>query len=367
MIDNKVKVAFIQGRPHAHPAHTKYAQSVNSDFYYVDYKVRYHDLPGASAGRRYFSWLWSAITFPKKKYDVIFSEEPYFMVGLMKWLGLLRKDQKIVALLNTHTLYFLNHDRFAPSTKKANIKLLNSYDAFICGSLLQKELLYNLIGRENNIPVYTTINGVEPVRMQKLVELVPNLNSTNIVFIGAVTNSNRVWYKGLDLMLAAFNQVKKQMPQLTFTVIGGYDEKLKEELLTQYCPEVREFVFFAGNVADIESYLKKAALYLHISRGEAWGISIIEAMAAGVVPIVSDSTGSMEAVTRADNRLVSSGAITDITHKIMWYFNLPLEEKTLLSQKCREIVVNNYTEQDAFNTFKSRFKSVLVDLGIIKN
>jgi glycosyltransferase involved in cell wall biosynthesis len=364
MSNNNIRIAFIHGRPSAHPAHIKYAQTLGADFYPVDYKLRYHDLPEAGAFKRYLSWVWSALAFPKSKYDVIFSEEAYFTVGLMRWLGLLKKEQKIIAMMNTHTLYFLNHDRYSPSTKEANIKLLKRYDGFICGSLLQRELLYNLIGRDHSIPVYTMINGVEPTRLKKLIQITSNVDSKNIVFIGAVSNSNRAWYKGLDLMLAAFSQAKAAIPELTFTIIGDYEEGLKEALLNEHCPEYKGSVNFTGNVGDIENYLKDSGLYLHISRGEAWGISVTEAMAAGIVPIVSDSTGSKEAVTKVDERLVSTSDVNNIAQKVKWYFNLPFTEKVSLSNKCREVVISYYKEEDAILTFKDRFTSLIGDLGV---
>lgn len=360
---DKLKVAFIQGRPHGHPAHMKYAQSIKADFYHVDYKIRYHDIPTASAPRRYFSWLLSAFSFPKEKYDVIFSEEAYFMVGLMRWLGLLKKEQKIISLMNTHTLYFLNNNRYAPSTKNASIKLLKTYDAFICGSLLQKELLYNLIGRNHPAPVHTIINGVERERFNKLYSLKPDLGSYNIVFIGAIPNQDRVWYKGLDIMLSAFSDIKASLPEATFTIIGDYGS-LKEELLNSYCPDYKSSVFFTGNVNDIDTYLQKAALYLHISRGEAWGISIIEAMAAGVVPIVSESTGAMEAVVEVDKRLITTHEKEDVTQMVLWYFNLSNTEKIELSANSKALIKNRYTEDLAIERFKKEFREILSELQV---
>lgn len=268
--------------------------------------------------------------------------------------------------MSTHTLYFLYTNQYAPSTKKASIQLLKTYDGFICGSLLQKELLLNLIGRDMGIPIYTFANGVEPVRMQKLLPLNPDLESKKVVFIGAVPNSSRAWYKGLDLMLGAFCQVKKQIPELTFSIIGDYDPLLKEELLDRHCPEYKSAVIFTGNVSNIESYLKDASLYLHISRGEAWGISVTEAMAAGVVPLVSESTGAMEAVVQVDPGLVTTSEVEDIAQKMIWYFSLPLAGKKVLSDKCKEVIASNYKEEDAIRNFTSKFNLLMSDLGVVK-
>ena len=249
----KSKIAYFQGRPHGHPAHSKYAESVGADFYFVDYKIRYHDLNSGPI-RRYSSWLISALFFPKKKYDVFFTQEPYFMVGLMRWLGLIRSDQKLISLMDTHTLYFLLNDRYSKSTFEANKKLYSIYDAFICVGEFQKKLLYQFLGDDYKGPVFTVFNGVNNKRFDLLKPIKPNLESNNIIFIGAIPSEGRVWYKGIDLMLESFGIIKKHLPDLTLTIIGEYNAALKNNLVEKYCSGFSDSVIFTGNVDNIEEY-----------------------------------------------------------------------------------------------------------------
>jgi len=357
-----IKTAYIEGRPHGHPLHTAYANSVGSVFHHVDFKLRYHDVAGASAFRRYMSWIVCAFTFPKRKtYDVFLSEEAYFMPGLMKKLGLISKKQKLVAIMGSHTLYFLHTGKYAPSTKKAFIKLFRLYDAFICEGPVQYELLNNFLGKDHKVKVYKIFNGSPEIRFNKLIRTQPNLEKLNILTIGAIPNQNRMHYKGIDLMLAAFARIKPFFPGLTFTIVGEYDAALIEKLLEEHCKNYRQDVIFSGQSNDLSICLQDACLYLHTARGEAWGISVTEAMAAGVPPIISEWTGSKEAVAKVSEELIVPLDVEKIAEKMIWYLNLSLENKRKLSDKCKQ-TAEFYTEENAIGNFQRTFQQAYYEL-----
>jgi len=361
-MSNPIKTAYIEGRPHGHPLHTAYASSVGSVFHHVDFKLRYHDVPGASALRRYMSWLLCAFTFPKRgSYDVFLSEEAYFMVGLMRKLGLISKKQKLIAIMGSHTLYFLHTGQYTASTKKAFLKLFRLYDAFICEGPIQYELLNNFLGTDHRVKLYQIFNGSPEMRFNKLIGIQPALEKMNIVTIGAIPNQNRMHYKGINLMLAAFARIKPLFPTLTFTVVGDYDPALIENLLNEHCKNYKQDVIFTGQSNDLSICLQDACLYLHTARGEAWGISVTEAMAAGVPPIVSEWTGSKEAVSKVSGELIVPLDAGLIAEKMKWYLNLPLEKKRELSGQCKK-VAEFYTEGNAIGNFQRTFQQAYHDL-----
>jgi glycosyltransferase involved in cell wall biosynthesis len=357
-----LKIAYVQGRPHGHPTHSVYAESINATFHYVDFKFRYHDVPSASRFKRYLSWIVCAFYFPKRKsYNIFFSEEAYFMLGLMKKLGLISKKQKLIAIMGSHTLYFLHTDQYSKRTKKAFIHLFKLYDAFICEGPIQYELLNNLLGKDHDVKLYQIFNGSPESRYQKLIKIEPNLEKLNMVSIGAIPNKDRIYYKGVDLMLKAFSIVKPAFPSLTFTIVGDYDRGLVDKLLEENCPKYKKDVLFTGQSNDLSICLKDACLYLHTARGEAWGISVTEAMAAGVIPIVSEWTGSKEAVAKVSEELVVPLNVQLIAEKITWFLNLSLSTKKELSEKCKNVSAF-YVEQNAIENFKTTFYKAYSDL-----
>jgi glycosyltransferase involved in cell wall biosynthesis len=302
------------------------------------------------------------MTFPeRKKYNVFLSEEAYFMLGLMKKIGLISKKQKLFAIMGSHTLYFLYANQYSESTKKRFIKLFNLYDAFICEGPIQYQLMKSFLNVNSKIKVYQIFNGSPSHRFDKLIQLKPNLESQNIVTIGAIPNQSRIHYKGLDLMLAAFSKAKSFFPHLTFTIVGEYDEMLIDKLVYEKCPNFKQDIFFVGQSNDLSISLSDAGLYLHTARGEAWGISVTEAMTAGVPPIVSDWTGSKEAVEKVSHELIVPLEIEQIAEKIKWYFGLSLSEKKELSEKCKEIAMF-YTEKNAVENFEKIFQKACQEI-----
>ena len=93
---DKIKVAYIEGRPSSHPTHAKFAKSVNAEFHFVDFKMRWQD-KNRSILYRVTSWLICAFTFPnRKKFNVFYVDNLHFMPVIMKILFLRKRKQKIV-------------------------------------------------------------------------------------------------------------------------------------------------------------------------------------------------------------------------------------------------------------------------------
>lgn len=346
---------MIHGRPGGHPLHKKYGQSVGADFQFVDFLLRWHDRNYVL--KKYLSWVICALFFPKrKKYDYFLCEGPHFMIGIMKILGLLRKNQKLIVLLDDETLYFLFSKFYSKNTSKAFIYLLKKFDAIICmgdmNTMLAKKVLGNFCP-----PVYTSYNGINDERLEQLMISQPKLKTKNIIFIGNVLSGWRSLYKGIDLLLQVFDKISKSHPDASLKIVGYTDKEYLNKLINKYVPESINKVELFGHTNDLEIPLSECSLYLHPARGEAWGISVTEAMAAGVIPIVSEWTGSKEVVQKVSENLITSLNIDDITARVNWYFNLEEKKKAELSAKCKSVACF-YSETNAINNFKKIFKDI---------
>lgn len=102
--------------------------------------------------------------------------------------------------------------------------------------------------------------------------------------------------KGHDVAIAAVGHLRASLPQLRLLVVG---EGPARAGLERMAAPLGDAVVFAGYRADVMPVLDAADVLLHPSRSEAFGISLIEAMAASV-PIVATATGGIPELVQHD-------------------------------------------------------------------
>lgn len=354
------RVAFLHGRPAGHPSNGRLARTVGARFFFTDEILKYSD-GNSGRARRYLSWVLNALFLPLKRYPVVLTESLRFVILPMRRLGRLGKRRKAVALICDETLYFLNTGYYKPSTQKAFLKLLSSYDGFICMGKYQETLLRHAMPA--GCKCATTFYGTPTHKIEALAEVKPDLASHNMLLIANGPGGFRTWYKGLDLMLEVFEKAKEVLPDLTFTIVGNWSQETRDDVLMKNCPRHAGSVRFVDQLVDLTPELKRAGLYFHCARGEGWGISINEAMAAGLPAIVSTQTGAAEVVAKVSGHLITGLEPEEIMNKIVWYFSLSLAERHELSARGR-VAIADYTEENSLKDFKEKFHQLEKELGL---
>ncbi|MCL1977374.1 MAG: glycosyltransferase [Candidatus Bathyarchaeota archaeon] len=91
-------------------------------------------------------------------------------------------------------------------------------------------------------------------------------------------------------------QVAKQMPNVKFVIVGR--KCLNDPYYDKIAALKPDNVDLIANAthADLSVLLGKAKVYLHGMIGEHFGISVVEAMAAGCIPVVHNTGGPKEIV-----------------------------------------------------------------------
>lgn len=361
--NNTYNVAYIHGRPTGHPIHDMFAKTLNADFIPVDFILPWHENPNSSKIKRYFSWLFCALFFPKKrKYSVFFTESIREPLLIMKLLGLMNSNQKLIPLMDNETLFFYHNNRYSKIVMWMIKKYLQKSDAIICVGDFQAQLAEQIVGTSSAGKIKTVNNWVFRDKSNILAEISPDLNSNKILFIGDVSADFRAWYKGVDLMIGAFVIASSQNPVITLEMVGINDEKYLEKYLLKVPAEIRKKISVKSR-QPVFSFLKTASLYLHSARGEAWGITIMEALVSGVPVICSDLTGAKEVVAKVSLDMIVPTDEALIAKKIIWYFNLSIEEKLALSQKGRK-VMEDYTEEKSLKRFNNIYADILKELYV---
>ncbi len=353
----KYKVAYIHGRPQSHPMQMKCAEALQADFYPVDFKIRWHDRPEAGKFRKYFSWVVCAFTFPEvKKYDVFLAGGLHATMPLMRLFGVIKGKQKIVVHLGDHSLYFLYCNLYPSRVKRLLLFFLSKYDAIICEGKKSEYYVQALLGDKAPL-TYSCPSAIPAEHYSGNKNIQPDLNSKKILFMGRGPNANRLFYKGLDLIVEAFSLIAEKDPELELIVVGDWDNDVIDRMLLPLKKQTKEAIKFVGDQENLAPFLEESALYLHCARGEAFGVTIVIAMLAGLIPIVSEYTGAREAVEPVSEKLIVPLDAHVIAERTLWFFSLSLEEKRELSEVCRNIA-SNYTEENMLNKYKEVFEAI---------
>lgn len=342
------KIAWISRPSGPNLNHRGYIESLGAEIIYID---RHDELPFF---QRFKKWIKSAFMFSRKDdYDVLVSIDIIYPLIFAKLLGRIPRKTKLVCFHATETLYFLKTGFYSKSTEKFLLILLRKFQYHVCVSEYLTNMLVEFNVNEKQI--YTIFNGVRNTRIEALRKVTPALETKKIVFIGNLYSGWRLWYKGIDLMLEAYVKAKKQIPQLELHIIGQSDPKTQQEQLKKYVPkEYRHDIKFLGRVNNFAALLNDYALYLHCARGEAFGISVIEAMMASLPVLVSEETGAKEVVKRVSMDLLFKLDSDEIALKISNYMKISMEEKQRFSRQCR-IACEPNTQDNAVVRIKEVF------------
>jgi glycosyltransferase involved in cell wall biosynthesis len=288
-------------------------------------------------------------------YDIYFIEAGYPKIVLMKMFRLIKKNSKIISFFADPRLYFMKIDSYLDlksqkikrisCIKKAILKfLLKKVDGGICVSKFEQNLLQEFAPNIKSEVVYPFISDD---RNKNLLKISPKLDSQKIIFIG----NNDYYYKGLDVLINSFKILKKHKPRAELYILGNIPPKKEWQM---------EGIHFEGRV-DILTYLKKCSLCVHPARGEAFGISVVESLLAGVPAMVSNETGAGEIVKLADENLLFKLNPPEISQKISAYFDSSLEYKENLSKKVKKEAAKFSRKKQSLK-FKDAFEKLMKNI-----
>ena len=165
---------------------------------------------------------------------------------------------------------------------------------------------------------------------------IPNRNKkinseTSIIYVGRL-----VKVKGVDILISAVEGLLKDGYKVNLTVVGDGNERNYLENLVKEL-KIQNHVFFTGVQLNVIEWLDKSDIFVYPSIWkEAFGISVVEAMARGCIPIVSNIGGLPEVVE--DNP------------KYMF------DNKEMLKFKIKEIIENNEIGNKEIITYARKYK-----------
>ena len=215
----------------------------------------------------------------------------YFASGLGRW-GLSPSAPPIRAIIGLRNAVLRRADLFVPLSTEIATELR-------AGGIPE--------GRMVTIP-----NGVDTDRFQPVDEATKRGIRVDLGLPPdqpvAVFTGRLVRYKGLPLLLRAWGEVLRRNPRARLLLVGagGADLHNCEDELRRYVEAhgMQESVLFTGFVEKVEPYLQAADLFVFPTQDEAFGISLVEAMACGLPVVTTWIGGIRDIVTPNQDALV---------------------------------------------------------------
>jgi glycosyltransferase involved in cell wall biosynthesis len=155
--------------------------------------------------------------------------------------------------------------------------------------------------------------------------------------------------KGLDVLLKAWKRLMESASRRDYLLLlvgsGGGRSLSCAEDLKRFVAEnhLGDSVVFTGFVEYVEEYLKASDCFIIPSLSDGLGVSLLEALAAGLPAIVSDVGRARDVVTDGRNGLlVPVGDDRALVEKMRWVVSHPVEAREL-AHAGRESVIENFS------------------------
>lgn len=333
---------------YGHPAHRGFQRSIGAD------PVLFPDCAVGPLSGTFLEPLLESWQLSVPEYDVFVLENAEVAYAT-PFIRRACPDATIV-LVAAHRVFGLESYDFAGDPlPKGLVRYLERYvDAKLIRSLVRRHVdgviaVSDYVGDHvaefaPDTPVRTVEPYVQPETCAELDDVEPRTDATH-----ALTISEARDHKGVDVLVDAWEDVRRRVPSATLDIVG-----------TGHPPEYGDVpgVTVCGYVEDLSAEFEAASLYVHPARADAFGVTVAEAMRAGTVPLVTRTTGSYPLVASLDEQLVVEPTAESIANGVVQFFESDEPYREELSAAGREHA-RAYTAERQQSAFRDAFETVL--------
>lgn len=211
-----------------------------------------------------------------------------------------------------------------PTYKEAVTFSINESDVVTSVSESLKRDTLRLFNIDKDIKVIPNFIGLQKTeRVSPCKRSV--MASADELIVTHISNFRKV--KRVDDVVRVFYGIQQQLPAKLIMVGDGPEREIADQL----CKDlgIKKKVLFLGNTSDIDRILCFTDLFLLPSESESFGLSALEAMAAGV-PVVSSNAGGLSEVNEegVSGYLCPIGDVQTMAEKAIYI----LSDKNRLAQ-----------------------------------
>lgn len=224
----------------------------------------------------------------------------------------------------------------------------NSYAGLKANHLKKGYVLYNGTDGsfQKNIPSEN--------RLEMIYKIFPNYKNELIL----ISVANLVPYKDYFTILEALKKLSDKGYRFYYLIIG---EGLIKRVITDKIEKfiLKDNINLLGRINDVQNYLQIADIFIHSSLGEGCSNAILEAMAAGLPIIASDTGGTSEIVTENNGFLFEYKNAEQLESRIKKLLDDPhlrLEMGHQSAKFARENFTVDVMMRNYYNILKEVFK-----------
>lgn len=194
-------------------------------------------------------------------------------------------------------------------------KSLNKADRVVAISKTVKESLMKWFTLPSEY-ISVIYNGVNTDKFVYTGKKSISTNCLKIIYVGRL-----IKVKGVQITLNALALLPNDL-KYEFTIVGNGGYKSELEQLSESLG-INDKVFFVGEQSDVTKFLAEADIFIHMPVWEeGFGITVIEAMAAGLICVCADSGAIPEIITDGeDGYIVPKYDSKELANKIMEIVN----------------------------------------------
>lgn len=175
----------------------------------------------------------------------------------------------------------------------------------------------------------------------------------NIIFVGRLEK-----VKGVDILIKAFGEIYGKNNKIQLTIVGDGSERKNLESLAKEV-KGKENIKFVGRQKNVIEWLDKSNIFVYPSIWEeGFGISVIEAMSRGCIPITFRKGGLVEIIEDSKNGyLVDEVDYKKLSNTILKVINLNKEEREKIIEDAIN-TANKFTIEKTIQTLGQAYKNL---------
>ncbi len=254
-----------------------------------------------------------------------------------------------IANIGRGTTVFLAQANEAYTFKQSSLKFLSylSFQAFASRVKLitPSQYLRTLFKNRFNISAAVIPPCVDTSVFFPKKKVRPMLNTQplRLLFVGNVMNRN----KGFDILIKACQGLRDINFELHVTTQGPV-------------PPVRRctiVVHKPSSDKELAALYRKCDVFFHLSKEEGFGLTLLEAMASGLVCVATDSGGVRDFVRDGKNCFVVERTVKALRHAIKKAAAIPYEKRDIVSAAAIT-TAHRYTEKKFIDNIEKELSTI---------